>query len=201
PLSKEEERTYEFNDSLMDAVGADRLIPYINKLTEGKIPIGMFDMDIKRVFRYNKYEKLRLGLGLQTNEKIFRKLSVGGWAGWGFHDKTWKYGGFVEYTPSFPSKDFQIRLSWDKDLRDPGRIHLHHELDRSYLRMLLLASVDAVEKLSLSIQRQAGYWQFILTGTKETIKTLYICSYSFSLADSSQFFSNEISVQWKYAFA
>lgn len=201
PLSKEEERTYEFNDSLMDAVGADRLIPYINKLTEGKIPIGMFDMDIKRVFRYNKYEKLRLGLGLQTNEKIFRKLSVGGWAGWGFHDKTWKYGGFVEYTPSFPSKDFQIRLSWDKDLRDPGRIHLHHELDRSYLRMLLLARVDAVEKLSLSVQKQAGYWQFNLTGTKETIKPLYNYSYAFSPADSSQFFSNEISLQWKYAFA
>ena len=68
----------------------------ILKIPEGKIPVNIVDVDLLRLFSYNQYENVRLGAGLQTNEKFIKWLSLGGWAGYGFGDKQWKYGGFAE---------------------------------------------------------------------------------------------------------
>jgi hypothetical protein len=53
-----------------------------------------FNVDLKRVFNYNEYEKYRFGLGIETSEKLMRPLLFGAYFGYGTGDKTFKYGGY-----------------------------------------------------------------------------------------------------------
>lgn len=200
-LNLREQRTYQFNDSIMEAIRFSRFIPYIDKLTEGKIPVGAFDFDLKRLYSFNRYERSRLGIGVQTNERLIPWLSVGGWAGYGFGDKAWKYGGFMEITPNAPSNDFMIRLAWDNDIRDPGRISLHREIDRSYLRMFLMNRVDAVESLSLSVSGRLGYWEALISGSREDIRPMYPYALLSTSVNGNHFKATEASLQLRYAFA
>ncbi len=199
-LSTKEERTYEFNDSLGTALKVDRFVPYLEKLVEAKFPVGPLDLQLKRIYSYNKYEGSRLGLGLQTNEKISKWFSIGGWGGYGIKDKEWKYGGFAEiYADRY--KEFVVRVSYDKDLRDPGRVQLHPELDVNYLRQFLLYRVDEVERISLGTEAKAGYWSFTLNVSEEQIKPQYEYAYFHEGQSLQSFRAREVSLGFRYAFA
>ena len=80
-LDDKDARTYVFMDSMMDATHAERFLAYMPKLMEAKFPLGPVDLNLERLYSYNNYEGSRFGLGLQTNEKVMRHLSAGGWAG------------------------------------------------------------------------------------------------------------------------
>jgi hypothetical protein len=58
-----------------------------------KIDIGSY-MDI---YRRNEIEGNRLTLPMRTSEKLFKNFSVGGYIGYGFKDKAFKYGGKLNY--------------------------------------------------------------------------------------------------------
>src|SRR5690606_24228494 len=58
----------------------------------GKIPINKLDLNLKELIRFNDYEGVYLGLGLQTNDKFSRKFRMSGFWGYGFGDQTAKYG-------------------------------------------------------------------------------------------------------------
>lgn len=47
-------------------------------------------------FRYNKLEGFRPTLALRTGEKLTEYFTVGGYVGYGFGDKQWKYGGELQ---------------------------------------------------------------------------------------------------------
>ena len=51
-------------------------------------------------FRYNKLEGFRPTLALRTGEKLTEYFTVGGYVGYGFGDKQWKYGGELQAAPS-----------------------------------------------------------------------------------------------------
>src|SRR6185437_14427389 len=115
PLDRKEARTYEMMDSLGQAVHLDNIMSYFSKIPEGKVPIGCFDIDLKRFVNINRYENFRLGMGAQTNEHLIKWLSVGGWAGYGFGDVHWKYGAFAEvYADKY--REFVFRAGYTDDI-------------------------------------------------------------------------------------
>lgn len=201
PLQLTEEKTYRFNDSLMEAVRMDRFVHYLDKITEGKFPVGPLDLDLKKVYRFNRYEGSRWGLGIQTNEKLFKYASLGGWAGYGHRDFKWKYGGFLEIYPQQPEKDFLIRASWERDLKDPGSVQLHPEIDHTLLRMFLLYRADLVESIQLSATKRIGYGQYTLSVARENVQPQYAYARVYKEAASSSFTADEISLQARYAYA
>lgn len=87
-----ERNTYRVIDSLGKVHNLDGMSKMISSLSSGRLPIGLVDLDINKFFRYNQYEKVYLGLGLYTNNNLTRLISTGGYAGYGFGDKTLKYG-------------------------------------------------------------------------------------------------------------
>ena len=200
-LEAKDERTYKVVDSIMENWKFGRLLSQnIEKLVEGKLPMKFLDIDLKRIYGYNRFESSRLGLGLQTNEKISSRLSFGGWFGYGFGDKAWKYGGFAElYVDQY--REFVFRFSYDHDLRDPGRLQLHKDVDKNYLRMFLMSRVDRIESLNGSVNKRLGYWDMELAVRTERIQPLYDYSLQPGGVDANRFKADEAALSIRYAYA
>lgn len=74
----------------IDKIGATALTGYYNI---GKVDVGPFF----EIYQTNAIEGSRLTIPLRTSEKMFRNFSVGGYVGYGFKNKSFKYGGSVKY--------------------------------------------------------------------------------------------------------
>ena len=97
-LSKNEAGVYKMVDSVQN-------IPIFKTLGEivqiivggykvlGPIKIGPYS----NLFTWNDVEGVRLSFGLGTSNKLSKKFQLYGYAGYGFADKRWKYGGNLQY--------------------------------------------------------------------------------------------------------
>ncbi|MBL7690266.1 MAG: carboxypeptidase-like regulatory domain-containing protein [Flavipsychrobacter sp.] len=198
-LDAKEQMTYHVIDSLGAKVKADKILEYMRNLPRGRVSVGAVDIDLMRLLSYNRYENIRLGLGLQTNDRILKWASVGGWAGYGFGDKRWKYGGFAEfYFDKY--KEFVLRGSYADDLGDPGRIHIAKELDKNYLRKFLLTRVDLTKTYTVSMSGKFGYWNAEVAAEEQQ----FIPNYNYALRingeDHAMFRSREASLNLRYAY-
>lgn len=118
-LTEQERKTYRVIDSISKEYNLNQRLVLLTALAEGKIPLGNFNMDIKRLISYNLYENYRLGLGLETSQKLMKRAVVGGYFGWATRDKEWKYGGFSEFK-LYPKREFRLRLVFQQDLLQRG---------------------------------------------------------------------------------
>jgi hypothetical protein len=199
PLDNKEVQTYVAMDSLFKKHRIDRLFDYLEKLVQGKWPLGMFDINLNRIYAYNPYEHNRFGWGMQTSEKLNRHFSIGAWAGYGTNDNAWKYGGFGElYLDRY--KEFIIRASYYNDLRDPGRLQIHRELDKNFLRTWIMNRVDNVQGWSAEIEKKFGYLTAVFATTHENISPQYNYAWRNEGKEYSSFSSTEVALKLRYAF-
>jgi len=64
----------------------------------GYIPVGKIDIGrVEQIIRVTDMEGLRLNLPLRTNEKLWKNISIGGYAGYGFKNKEVKYSGMAQF--------------------------------------------------------------------------------------------------------
>ena len=107
--------TYHFVDTILEDSGidVDNLMNATSSiLKDGSIPWGKFNIGLSDLISYNIGNKLYLGLGLSTNERLSKYLKVGGYFGYWFGPKHANYGGNFEI--KFNRKhDFGINLSID----------------------------------------------------------------------------------------
>ncbi len=199
-LDKKEARTYEMIDSFGNAKHFDRFMSHLSRLPEGKVSIGKLDINLMRIFRSNYYENYRVGLGAQTNERLIKWLSVGGWAGYGIGDAHWKYGIFTEVYAD-KEHEFIFKASYCDDINDPGHVHLNAELDKNYLNAYLLNRVDQNRTYTLGVKKKSGYWQLELTGSQQEIIPRYAYAFEHNGTDYTTFKANELSFGFRYAFA
>ena len=52
---------------------------------------------MKRIINFNPYEGYRLGLGIETSERLLKPLLLGAYFGYGTNDKAWKYGAYSDF--------------------------------------------------------------------------------------------------------
>ncbi|NCA22136.1 MAG: hypothetical protein EBS86_13475, partial [Crocinitomicaceae bacterium] len=93
-LSKREKNTYVALDSIVKENKLDRLLKISKILATGKIPLGYINLDMQRIFTFNQFEGYRIGMGIETSEKLMKPVVLGGYIGYGFKDKAVKYGGY-----------------------------------------------------------------------------------------------------------
>ncbi len=91
-LNQRTMETYRYMDSVGQANNFDRIAKSLQTLQTGRIPIKMLDLRLDKLLRYNAYEGLYAGLGLETNDKFSQAVKFGGFWGYGFRDQTAKYG-------------------------------------------------------------------------------------------------------------
>lgn len=199
-LNEKEVNTYQQIDSLVQHSGAAFLLNYAYKFAEAKIPIGFADINIDRLFSYNRFEHSRWGIGLQTNEKIYAKAAVGGWAGFGMADRQWKYGIFLNICPdSFQDK--MLTIGYRDDLQDPGRILMHPDLDRNNLRRWLMYRADRVKEGYFDAHARFGYWNVGIEGHYQYLLPQYFYNFQYHNEKFQQFHIIEGAVNLRYAFA
>ncbi len=198
-LDTKEKMTYHVIDSLGAKVKADKIMDHMRNLPKGRVSVGPVDIDLMRLLSYNRYENIRLGMGLQTNDHILKWGSVGGWAGYGFGDKRWKYGGFAEfYFDKY--KEFVLRGSYSDDLGDPGRIQIAKELDKNYLRKFLLTRVDLTKTYTASMSGKFGYWSTEVAAEEQQFTPNYNYALRLNGEDHAAFRSREASINLRYAY-
>ncbi|MBU2927011.1 DUF5686 family protein [Winogradskyella psychrotolerans] len=157
-LDVKERRTYVLMDSVGEALKLDKYLKWAPSLAKWRLPFKYVDLDLKSLATYNKYEGARLGLGLYTNDDIFKHVSIGGYGAYGFKDHTWKYGG--EVLVDFPSeKDISVSLKYKNDVRETGT-YLGNTIENPFVQRHWIASqMDAIE--SVSIHTEMKLWRHI----------------------------------------
>jgi len=107
-------RTYTYMDSLFEEENVEKRLNRLAVLATGKLPLGPIDIDLNRVLKVNREEAVRLGLGAHTSDEVSKWFSVGGFGGYGFRDKTWKYGWDASAVIHEPSElTFKVGYQFD----------------------------------------------------------------------------------------
>ncbi len=115
-LTPRERNTYKIMDSLFKEENIEQNINKYKKLMYGKWPLGKVDLDLTRLSHTNLYEGLRLETNFTTNEWFSNKWKVNLYAGYGFKDHRWKYGGSIGYKLSHQHQLY-LQASYANDLQ------------------------------------------------------------------------------------
>ena len=153
-LTQKELNTYRFIDSISKKAHLERKAKTFESLLTGKIPWGYFDLDMNRFIKYNAYEGIALGLGMHTNERLSQIFSIGGFARYGFKDKTLKYGGDLSLMIHYNS-ELQLDIAYMDDVTETSGVTFFDEnlrlLKPEYFRNLLIKRMDKTRMYSSSI--------------------------------------------------
>lgn len=197
-LKLREERTYTFLDSVGKKYKFDTVLKYGESVLSGKFPLKYVDIDLLKLMTANKYENIRLGLGLYTNDDIMKYVSIGGFFGYGFKDKAWKYGG--EIKAKIPGrKDIAFSFKYENNLREVGLNALQNNGGILNIRNWMAENMDQIKaysfKTDLKLIRNF-YWTFELNSTNYEPKYAYLFRSNNSLISSYD--NTELNVDLTY---
>ncbi len=200
-LTVKEMKTYRTIDSLGKKTNFDYISKAAEKILDGYLPLSVFDLGLEYLFQYNNIEGIRVGLGARTNERILRWASLGGYFGYGFWDKEWKYGGNLDFTLS-KKHEVKLGFTYFKDLESPGTTNLYRYSNSSYWTDYLLDKIDRVEKISAQFRfRTFRYLQVSLSGNSEIHMPEYAYFYLPKGSDSTHTYHfTEVQLGLRYAY-
>ena len=121
PLTQKESNTYTVIDSLGEDMNFDKKLLLLEAITTGEIPAGPVSFELDKFMDYNEFEGMRLGVGLRTNNRISKFVSVGGYAAYGFNDVHWKYGGDIKFK-IYDKNDITAGLVYQNDVTPSGGV-------------------------------------------------------------------------------
>jgi hypothetical protein len=198
PLSVKEGNTYRLIDSLFRKKKIEKLMTALGSMPVGRLSFGPLDVNPAQVVAFNEYEGTRLGMGLYTNDRVSKYFSVGGWAGYGFRDKAWKYGGSATLFPN-ANKDHWLQVYYNDAYQNAGVLNIHPELGQSFIQNWLLRQPDRIRQYGALFHTQRGFWQIELGAQKQDIANLYPSAFAWQGKNIRRFDAQEASVGLRYA--
>ncbi len=184
--------TYRFVDTIIEDSGidVDNLMNAAHSIIkDGSIPWGKFNIGLGDILNYNIGNKLYLGLGLSTNERLSKYLKVGGYYGYWFGAKHSNYGGNVEI--KFNRKqDFGLKLSIDhiyQAFGDYGFLNsAYNPLNESnykyfYIKWTTLNTTASAELSTRLAKVLRGYVKFSLSDKQWSDETHRLTTIDFKL--------------------
>ncbi|MCF8304025.1 MAG: DUF5686 and carboxypeptidase regulatory-like domain-containing protein [Bacteroidales bacterium] len=180
-LDEKERETYRVIDSIGEAQNLDRKLQSFQILTEGKLPLGIFSLELDKLVHYNDYEGWYLGLGGRTNKRFSKTITLGGYWGYGFKDNSAKYGGEAEVLLHRPS-ELSLNLEYRNDLTESGAITDFKKiqvLNDAWLRNYLVERFDHTEAIRAGVSfRWLQYLETSLALSKSSKDPQYGYGYS-----------------------
>ncbi|MHC1706250.1 MAG: DUF5686 family protein [Bacteroidales bacterium] len=162
-LTHREKRTYEFMDSLGKAENFDKKARNLETMLTGRIPVGVVDVELNKLFRFSQFEGGYFGLGLLTNRKLSEWFRLGAYGGFGFRDESPKYGASFSLFP-WPAHEVELRTQYRYDIKESGGISLfddHSMQMYERFRNFLVINMDYHELKQVSLSfRTLKYWKF-----------------------------------------
>jgi hypothetical protein len=201
-LNLREKSTYLFMDSFGKKYKFDYWAELYPKFMVGKIPIIFLDLDISKVYNYNRYEGTRLGIGLYTNEKLSEFVSFGGFVGYGFKDRKLKYGGQLVFDIN-KYNEIQLKLTYQNNLKEPG-IDLNDDYMMlsfsEYLRRYIAYRMDNFIEERAELNFRLFRYANVSTGLSiKEMKPTY--EYQYKGSSLANYHADEIQISFKYAFS
>ena len=218
-ITEKEKNTFVLYDSLkaeisrdtsinfLSSISTDKIIKIAKVLIAGKIPVSYVNIDLNKLYNYNLYEHSRWGLGLETNDKLSRWISVGGYFGYGTEDKDWKYGGNLNfYFDRYKNRN--LGFAYSQDLEATGNtsfnkyqlININNNSVYTFSRFQSVRKAEAFytmplmrytsAKLSLSYSRESYLY------TNDAL--LYPHRDGVAPGFTSDFAEASLSLEWKY---
>jgi len=184
-LTQIDKNTYQVMDSIGEKLKLDKVVNVATSLSDGNIPWGKFNIPFNRFFGYNRFEGFRLGGGLETNEKFLKKITLGGYAAYGFKDHDWKFGSKVRYDID-RSEDMFLQFNYNNDLREIGRSCINQDNFSGVgdLRKFIASNMDRIERYQLAFgRRDFKYLTWKIALRNEFNRPQY--AYSFNQGSSS----------------
>lgn len=126
----------------------------IRLLAEGKIPVGYFNINYDRLFSYNLYEGIKLGLGAESNRHLSRYFTVGGYFTYGLKDKSIRRGEWLDVYPN-GYYDFRLRFGYrdmNMEFGEPEFLEKKSLLNPEFFRSLLIENMYATKRYSFGIE-------------------------------------------------
>ena len=152
PLSVEEKNTYSFMDSIGKVNQFDKKVNRLASLIEGQWMLGFINLDLLQLYKFNRFEGSRLGIGLSTNSKFHERWKLDASTAFGFKDQRTKYGAGLGWTSS--NTRVQFRLGYTDDVQESGRNGLN-----SYRRNInkqvyefFVTKMDYIQGVTLDVQ-------------------------------------------------
>lgn len=202
-LTQKEKNTYTVVDSVGKAEKFESRIKLVKILSTGQIPAGFVSFDIRKFIKANDYEGVRLGAGIFTNDKLFKWASVGGYAGYGFNDKAWKYGGHLQINLN-ESKSMNIKAEMARDLLETANTTFLEEntslLSTQNIRNYLVGMMDKTSFGKLSFNTPINHFiksSFYFSVMQRTSRSGYGTEEKLYADNINTFTSNEVGVQLK----
>lgn len=203
-LSEIEIETYRIIDSISKAENLEQKLAGLEAFMSGNIPYKCFDFPLNKIMDYNNYEGFRLGLGIMTNNKISKHFSIGGYFGYGFKDKAWKYGGDLILN-LHENSESKLHFSYSNDLIEKSGYNFFEKPNLTtteIYRKYMIENMDLIEKyeasfslLSLQYLRTNIFFnQSFITPTDE------YCFGENLTNSTNEFTFNEIGFQLRYAY-
>jgi len=116
---KRDAETYRYLDSLSEAIQLERRMKWALALSTGRLPLGPIDLRLKDMIGANRYEGLRLGVSIASNDQMSRYFSVGAYFAYGFSDKQSKYGTNADIYFD-RQKNWSLSYQFKNDLEEVG---------------------------------------------------------------------------------
>ena len=155
-LDRREQNTYQFMDSVGHANNFDRIFNSVEPLLFGEIPLGQLSIPLNSIYRFNEFERHRIGLGLKTNNRFSRRIALGGHWAWGSGDRREKYGYFGEVV-LLRRNDLRLGGSYSFDVSERGGSNL---VEKSFLLSPNLIRNFYIDKKDYT-QRATAYLSFL----------------------------------------
>ena len=114
-LTARDSLTFYRIDSISKADNIEGKLALFTALSEGKLPLGYVNLPLERVIDFNLFEGYRLGLGLETSDKVSKYFTTGGYFAYGFKDKQWKWGGYSTVDLN-KKRQIELHLKYQEDL-------------------------------------------------------------------------------------
>ncbi len=202
-LTEKEKRTYQIIDSVGKAANFDKKLKLIKILSTGQIPMGPISLDIRKILKANDYEKFRLGAGILTNEKLSKWYELGGYAGYGFGDKAWKYGGHAQINFT-GHKSNNIRIDLARDLLETAHTEFLEDgaslLSTQNIRNYLVGMMDYVNYGKISLNTPVNRFiksSFYFQTVQRTSRSGFGSAEKLYNDDQHTFVTNEAGIQLK----
>jgi hypothetical protein len=197
PLSEREKMTYIQIDSLSQEYHFDQKLKFAKVLTTGKISLGYVQLDAMKFVKYNAFESVRLGLGIESSQKLSSFFNFGASGGYGLNDQRFKYDTYVNcFIPS--EHQFKLRMSRSLDIAEVGAPVLYQTnllFKQDATRYLYASNMAYQEKLGLQFSGQLKANQRFELETSLQ-RNQYTDGYLYEGQSSSQVLMSRLTFTW-----
>ena len=152
-------------------------LSWMYNIYDGRIAYRMRFFDINNVFAINKFEAVRIGLGLQSHENLSDVFTFGGYAGYGIGDRKFKYGGNVgAYFGK--SRNNLLAVRYTRDLLEPGLVN-YLEKRQDLVRDFFTSRMDEYFSTQVSLRTKINaYFTSSLVFNNYSLHPLYDYTYN-----------------------